>query len=717
MRTLFLFLILNLTFFGFSQLTAEQESKIDSLQQVIETAKHDTIIVNAWIEWDNIIYITNPDLDLDLNLKIDSLCTIKLNSKLNKKEVEIYLKHKAFALNNIGIIYDIQGDYDKGIDYYSQSLEIFEEIGNKQGIATSLNNIGTIYKVQGDYAKAIDYFTQNLKISEEIGNKQGVGACLNNIGLIFQVQRDYSKALDYFTQSIKINEEISNKKGIASSLNNIGIIYQEQGDYSMALDYYTQSLKIEDEIGDKGGIASSLNNIGLIFQKQGDDSTAIDYFNQSVKINEEIGDRELVTASLIFIGNSYENKGYYDKALKYGSRALSIAQEIGATIRISGASSLLWKINKKLGRYKSALEMYELYISSRDSLESKENQKEVIRQEYKYAYEKQAIADSIAAAEQSRVKDAQLFAEKAKTKQQQQQSYFLLGILILSLIFGGVIFNRFRINNKQKRIIEKQKREVDGAFHILEEKNQEILDSISYAKRIQNAILPPQKLVKEYLNNSFIIYKPKDIVAGDFFWVEPTKKAVFFAVADCTGHGVPGAMVSVLCNNGLNRSVREHGLSDPGKILDKTREIIIQEFEKSEEEVKDGMDIALCSIEENKLKYAGAHNPLWLVRGGQVIEIKANKQPIGKFDTPKPYTTHVIDLQKGDTIYLFSDGYTDQFGGAKGKKFKAKAFKELLIRIEEKSMEEQKSIIDATFENWKGNLDQLDDVCILGLRI
>ena len=371
-----------------------------------------------------------------------------------------------------------------------------------------------------------------------------------------------------------------------------------QGDYAKAIDYYNQSIKIAEEIGDKAEIVPSLNNIGMIYKEQGNYAKAIDYYTQSLKINEEVGDRKVVAASLIFIGNVYENQGDFTKALEYGSRALSIAQEIGATARIKGAAKSLWKVNKKLGRYKPALEMYELYISSRDSLESEENQKAVIRQEYKYAYEKQAATDSIKAAEANKVKDAQLYAEKTKTKQQQQRSYFLFGGLALALIFGGFIFNRFRVTNKQKGIIEKQKQQVDNAYDILEDKNQEILDSISYAKRIQNAILPPQKLVKEYLNNSFIIYKPKDIVAGDFYWMEPTKKEVLFAVADCTGHGVPGAMVSVVCNNGLNRSVREHGLSDPGKILDKTREIIIQEFEKSEEEVRDGMDMLYAVLKK-----------------------------------------------------------------------------------------------------------------------
>jgi serine phosphatase RsbU (regulator of sigma subunit) len=258
---------------------------------------------------------------------------------------------------------------------------------------------------------------------------------------------------------------------------------------------------------------------------------------------------------------------------------------------------------------------------------------------------------------------------------------------------------------------------VENTHYQLEEKNQEIMDSIVYAKRIQSAILPAAKLVKESLKESFILYKPKDVVAGDFYWLQHKGGKVLFAAADCTGHGVPGAMVSVVCNNGLNRSVREHGLTIPGDILDKTREIVVQEFEKSEEDVMDGMDIALCSIEGMKLQYAGAHNPLWIIRKGELIETKANKQPIGQFENPGPYTTHSFDLEKGDAIYIFSDGYVDQFGGEKGKKFKSKAFRELLLSIQDKAMEDQKTTIDEAFETWRGSLNQIDDVCVIGVRI
>jgi ligand-binding sensor domain-containing protein/serine phosphatase RsbU (regulator of sigma subunit) len=265
--------------------------------------------------------------------------------------------------------------------------------------------------------------------------------------------------------------------------------------------------------------------------------------------------------------------------------------------------------------------------------------------------------------------------------------------------------------------LEEQKREVEIQKDLVEIKHDEIQASITYAKRIQSAILPPNKVVKEYLPSSFILYKPKDIVAGDFYWMEHANGKVLFAAADCTGHGVPGAMVSVVCNNALNRSVREHGLNNPSDILNKTREIVVQEFEKSDEDVKDGMDIALCSLEGLHLKYAGANNPLWIIRNGEIMVTKADKQPIGRFRSSNPYTTHSFQLQKGDTLYIFTDGYADQFGGEKGKKFKAKAFIELLLSIQNKSMEEQKIIIDEVFETWRGDIEQVDDVCIIGVRI
>jgi serine phosphatase RsbU (regulator of sigma subunit) len=285
--------------------------------------------------------------------------------------------------------------------------------------------------------------------------------------------------------------------------------------------------------------------------------------------------------------------------------------------------------------------------------------------------------------------------------------------LISALVVSFMLTYYFRIAN------EDYEQEILEANSIIQERNKEITDSITYAKRIQEAILPPTRLVKEWLPNSFILYKPKDIVAGDFYWMESINDSVIFAAADCTGHGVPGAMVSVVCNNAMNRSVREFDLKEPGQILDKTRELVIEQFEKSEEEVKDGMDIALCSLKGRTLQYAGAHNPLWVIKNGteEVEEIKANKQPIGKFEPQTPYQTHSLELQEGDTIYIFSDGYADQFGGEKGKKFKSTAMKKLLLSIQDQPMLSQRQLIDEAFEKWRGDLEQVDDVCVIGVRI
>ncbi|MCX6297391.1 MAG: SpoIIE family protein phosphatase, partial [Bacteroidetes bacterium] len=245
---------------------------------------------------------------------------------------------------------------------------------------------------------------------------------------------------------------------------------------------------------------------------------------------------------------------------------------------------------------------------------------------------------------------------------------------------------------------------------------------ISYAKRLQEAILPPQKLIKQFLPNSFFFYKPKDIVAGDFYWLETDKlnsDLLLFAAADCTGHGVPGAMVSVVCSNALNRTVNEFGITEPGKILDKVSELVIETFEKSESEVNDGMDISLCALDKKSklLKWSGANNPLWIIREKGLIEYKPTKQAIGKVDTPVPFITHTIQLQENDVIYAFTDGYADQFGGEKGKKFKLSSLQKLILSISHLPMNEQYKAVEETLKNWQGNIDQVDDILIIGIRV
>jgi serine phosphatase RsbU (regulator of sigma subunit) len=298
-------------------------------------------------------------------------------------------------------------------------------------------------------------------------------------------------------------------------------------------------------------------------------------------------------------------------------------------------------------------------------------------------------------------------------------------LALLKMLTGQIavsIENASLYENLEAKV-EERTQEIVQQKEVIEEKNKDILSSIKYARRIQEAILPPDELVQKLFPESFILYKPKDIVSGDFYWLEKKDDHIIIAAVDCTGHGVPGALMSIVGHNGLSRAVNEQGLKKPSDILDylnrSVNETLRQKYEESS--VKDGMDIALCAfdLKNKKIEFAAAHNPLYLIRDNKLIEIKADKHPIGSFlgDTLIPFKNNEIAIQPGDTFYLFTDGFVDQFGGERGKKFKTSQFKKLLLSINEKPLAEQKEIINDTFKAWRGTLEQVDDVCIIGVRV
>ena len=288
------------------------------------------------------------------------------------------------------------------------------------------------------------------------------------------------------------------------------------------------------------------------------------------------------------------------------------------------------------------------------------------------------------------------------------------------LFFVAFVVGAITVSTRSLRnIISERTAEVVKQKEVIEMKNKDITDSINYAKRIQDAILPTTASFKALFPDSFFLFKPKDIVSGDFYWLSEINDRVFIAAADCTGHGVPGAMVSVVCSNALNRAVKEFEITEPGKILDKVRELVLETFAKSQADVKDGMDISLACFDPHtkQVQWSGANNSFWYVRGDELNEIVADKQPIGKADNPRPFTTHTITAQKGDSIYLYTDGYADQFGGPQGKKFMKKRFKELLVNLRNISMKEQWKAIDRTIVEWQGPGEQIDDILVIGIKV
>ena len=711
-----------------------------------------------------------------------------------KKEIDDQ-KGIASSLGNIGLVYWVRSDDSTAMAYFTEAINIHEKLGAKKEMSLNIGNIGLIYWNQGNYSKALEYYFKALRLGEELKDDNVIAINTGNIGIIYQELAEYDKALTYFEKGITINEKLNDQSGVAINLVNIGTVYNAQNKYNKAYDIFQKSLIISEKIGHKNLIASNCSNLAIILKEFAISDTTKprvkdSLFKESLQLDlralaiaEEIGDINGKATYYANLGVLYFHMNNIQIAEKYLTDAAKIASEIGALDLTSTIEETLSQIYAKTGRFKLAYEHYLIHISAKDSIYNDQNKKSVLSREIQYNYDRKAAEDSIIFARQNEIDKIALQKQDAELKAKRTESFALYGGLILFVLFSLFLYNRFTVTKKQRDIINEQKTEVEVQRKLTEEKNKEILDSITYAKRIQNAILPSDQLIKKLLPESFVYYKPKDIVAGDFYWIqsfaktsnsiegpkltepiegnnktkltehvegnatEPASKSkasakdiegndaqkvtelvegtandiILFAAADCTGHGVPGAMVSVVCNNALNRSVKEFGLSDPGKILDKTREIVINEFEKSDEDVKDGMDIALCSYSRTtkKLIYAGANNPLWIIRGtdSSIEEIKANKQPIGKYEASVPFQSHTLQLNSGDSIYIFTDGYQDQFGGDSGKKFKASSLKSLLISIHKLPMREQQEIINKDFEKWKGNLEQIDDVCVIGVRV
>lgn len=697
-------LLLLLPFVVFAQ---NEQKTIDSLQNIISNpAQTDTARINARAELGEVAgYLRIGYWD-----SIASDCEQFLITTTDTAYRSKYMKVQAQCYNNIGFISKRNGESVKALEFYLKSLALFEKLDNPRGLSTACNNLGLLYYSLGDIEKALEYYDRALKIRVETNDKHGMGNTYSNLGMLYQAQNDTVKSLEYYRLGLSVRESIRDDEGVSQSLNNIGTIFLDYGKYDSAMFYCRRSYALSKSVGDDKGTALALSNIANLTHLEGNPDSALYYNMQALVIREHIKLAQGIANTACKIAELYVEFNRMDSAMKYAKWSLDIAEQLNYAEQKMNAALILSQVYEKTGDGLKALEYYRMYIENRDKINSEQTRAATAKQQVTYEYEKQKAIDDAAHLKELEV-------EQQRQAKQKAIIVATLGGLILVIAFLIFIVNRLRITRNQKAIIEEQKLVVENAHEQLGQKNKEILDSINYAKRIQNAILPSAKSISESLPHSFVLYRPKDIVAGDFYWMEFRNNTLMFAVADCTGHGVPGALVSVICNNGLDRSVREFNLTDPGKILEKTREIVIGEFEKSEDEVKDGMDISLCSLNGKLLQWSGANNGMWIVRNSELIEFSPDKQPIGKHAENKPFTTHSFELKSGDHIYLYSDGYADQFGGDKGKKFKASRLKQLVASISTLPIDQQKEKLETTFSTWQGGLEQVDDVCIWGIRV
>ena len=620
------------------------------------------------------------------------------------------------SYNNIGIIYDIQGNYKKALELYLKSLAIDKELGDKRGMGSSYTNIGLIYQNQGNYEKALEYHSKSLAVSEELGDKKGMGSSYTNIGNIYKNQGNYEKALEYFSKSLAVSEELGDKKGMGNANNNIGINYKNQGNYEKALEYYTKSLVIYEEIGDKKGMGNSYNKIGITYKEQGNYKKALEYYSKSLAIQKDIGDKQGMADSYHNIGLIFNYQGNFEKALDYLLKSKEISQEINSIKDLDETSEALSEVYKKLGKYKQALEMHELYMETKDSIAKMDAEEELYKFEVDKEYQLKKQADSILHADEIIIQQAENRAKEEQLKSEKQRRTGLLVIVGLVLVSLGFVFVQLRKTRAQKVVIE-------GQHEKLNQSHQEITDSINYAKRIQDALMTSAVYIKDVLPESFILFNPKDVVSGDFYWVYRSPKGqIYFTVADCTGHGVPGAFMSMIGTSLLNEFIIENNIEDTAEVLTKMRAQIIKSLDQKglQGENKDGMDMALCKYDPKKgtVQYSGAYNPLIHISKNEINQLKGDSQPVGLHTGKKlPFTNKEIQVAKGDMLYIYSDGFPDQFGGEKGKKYLSGKFKKFLLSISDKPIDEQDRLIKAEFTNWIGDHEQIDDVCVMGVRI
>jgi len=628
---------------------------------------------------------------------------------------------KINTLNMLSKKYIKISNYLQAMKYATEAGQQAEKINNKKGMASSYYNIGTIYNNQGDYEKAMSYHLKALKIMEQIGDTPGIASSYNSIGIIFDYQANYPKALELYFKSLKIYEKIGSKTGIANTSNNIGNIYDYQKKYSKALEQYLKCLKIFEETSDNEGIATAYNNIGYLYMKQGNYEQALSNYLKAAKISEKIGDRQGMSTNYNNIGEVYTKQGKFEDAYHYLSLALILSVETGSKDDIKEAYSSLSELYNKKGDFKKAYEYQKLFSDIKDTLLNEQSGKQMAEMDAKYGSEKKEKDIELL------TKDKEL--QLADLNKQKFIRNVFIGGLILTLFLVLILYSRFIIKQKLNTSLRSKNIELLQKNMLIEKQKEKIIDSITYAQLIQQSILMEESEIQKQLPDSFIYYQPKDIVSGDFYWCSKINNKIILAAIDCTGHGVPGAFMSMIGNTILNQIVNEKHITMPSEILRLLNIGIYQSLHQEKEETlsRDGMDIALCCIDynNNQIEYAGAQNPMYVIDDNELKVMKADRFTIGgggmisKKENPleREYTNHIIPIKKDMSIYLFSDGYMDQFRGSDRKKYGIQKFKELLQNNQHLSMQKQKELLAIEHEAWKGNAQQIDDILIIGLRL
>lgn len=620
---------------------------------------------------------------------------IGVKSAADKEKVADELNKASYKIRNI----DPEESYKKA----EEAFKIGESKGYGKGKAEALSNMGFYNLQKGHHEKAYQQLIEAHSIFEKLNDEQGLANVLYNIGIVHLRIGNMDDGIAAFQKSLGMREALNDKDGQAACHFQLSYIHQYFNDWDASKEHAEKSLKLRRETHDIAGEAAALMVLSDTYLKRKDYKTA----------------KELLLASMKLRENSDEKLGYFANMIRW--------------VEINIQMGELAEARKSLKEGLEAARKYEIpfgiirFLQTTGKLESIENNDEAAKQCYIEALEhtKQNAFKSVEYELHEELAETYGRLNDMEAAFKHYKEFHRIKDKVISLQSNTRLKSVQYINQvqsaKREAELEKEKNaELKKAYDIIEEKNKDITDSIQYAKRIQNAILPKDDFIASMLPESFVLYRPKDIVSGDFYWVGEKYGKKIIAAVDCTGHGVPGAFMSMMGSALLNEIVNEKGITSSAQILNHLRERVMQTLQQTgaEGETRDGMDIALCVINEDNIEYSGANNPLYLVRNGQLQEFKGDKQPIGIYaGNEKPFSLQNVAIRKDDMFYIFSDGYVDQFGGPDGKKFMSRRFRELLVSSANIPVNQQKTILNDALEDWKQGGRQIDDILVIGFRV
>jgi len=619
---------------------------------------------------------------------------------------------KALMMNQLAFEYSYV-DLDSGMRIAVKALELAEKINYVHGKSTVYNTMGTIYHDEGNFQKAVECYNRARKYAEQNTDKNMLATVYANMGNTYEFIKDYASAKHYLFESLKIFKELKQADHYAGTYMNIGVLYFEQHKPDSAMYYYNESLKIPCR--NPGQAAMLRFNLSECYLSENKIKEAEQELLNGIDVIKELHSVYYEAAFAQQLGKVYILQKKYAEAEKLILKSLNDSKD-GKLLNLeTQANYKMYEIYEAKKEYAKALQYHLRYSVLNDSLNNTERNNAASELEKKYQTEKK------------QVEIGKLNAEKkiSDSESKQKNRLLIFAFIGVALVLCALGFAIFAFINKRSanRRLEVLNKEVLLQKDELQDKNKNITDSILYAQRIQNVLLTSQSYIRENLTRFFILNKPKDIVSGDFYWAVRQDNHFYFMVADCTGHGVPGAFMSLLGINFLNEIVLERRITSPEQILNNLRSEIMKVFTdkgNADSQINDGMDCVLCKFDlaTDTLQFAAANNPIIVIRNGEIIQLTGNKMPVGK--SPKdhePFTLHTFQLAKKDSLYMFTDGFPDQFGGASGKKFKVKNVKQLLLSVALQPIEAQQKLLNDYFEDWKGSLEQVDDVLMIGVNI